>query len=254
MLANALKYLRKDDYVRLLWGVEICLRVREHRHSKRHSNSVMSLRVPGYAIRITNASAGCERISVDIKQKCAVRQLWLQPGRKRRLLCLCDASNKGFGAVIEQQREEAQIEAQKPGESCECKDVRYDQKGIPKEKWNHMSMELYVKWRVGYLAMGLKFVIMHESHQVKLLIHPSSKKMYQDMKKLYWWPNMKAGIATYVSKCLTCARVKAEHQRPSGLLVQPAITEWKWDNIMMDFITKLRKSSQGFDTIWVIMD
>ncbi|GKB60594.1 putative reverse transcriptase domain-containing protein [Tanacetum coccineum] len=78
--------------------------------------------------------------------------------------------------------------------------------------------------------------------------------MYQDVKKLYWWPNMKADIATYVSKCLTCARVKAEHQRPSGLLVQPEIPEWKWDNIMMDFITKLPKSSQGFDTDWVIVD
>ncbi|GJT63759.1 reverse transcriptase domain-containing protein [Tanacetum coccineum] len=63
--------------------------------------------------------------------------------------------------------------------------------------------------------------------------------MYQDVKKLYWWPNMKADIALYVSKCLTCARVKAEHQRPSGLLVQPEIPEWKWDNITMDFITKL---------------
>ncbi|GKC42631.1 putative reverse transcriptase domain-containing protein [Tanacetum coccineum] len=65
---------------------------------------------------------------------------------------------------------------------------------------------------------------------------------------------MKADIATYVSKCLTCARVKAEHQRPSELLLQPEISEWKWDNIMMDFITKLPKSSQGFDTIWVIVD
>nr|GEW43931.1 putative reverse transcriptase domain-containing protein [Tanacetum cinerariifolium] len=81
-----------------------------------------------------------------------------------------------------------------------------------------------------------------------------SEKMYQDMKKLYWWPNMKAGIATYVSKCLTCAKVKAEHQTPSGLLVQPAIPVWKWDNITMDFITKLPKSSQGFNTIWVIVD
>ncbi|GJZ01530.1 putative reverse transcriptase domain-containing protein [Tanacetum coccineum] len=65
---------------------------------------------------------------------------------------------------------------------------------------------------------------------------------------------MKADIATYVSKCLTCARVKAKHQRPSGLLVQPKIPEWKWDNITMDFITKLPMSSQGFDTIWVIVD
>nr|GEV23417.1 putative reverse transcriptase domain-containing protein [Tanacetum cinerariifolium] len=71
---------------------------------------------------------------------------------------------------------------------------------------------------------------------------------------MYWWPNMKADITTYVSKCLTCARVKAKHQRPSVLLVQPLIPEWKWDNITMDFITKLPKSSQGFDTIWVIVD
>ncbi|GJU84137.1 putative reverse transcriptase domain-containing protein [Tanacetum coccineum] len=65
---------------------------------------------------------------------------------------------------------------------------------------------------------------------------------------------MKANIATYVSKCLTCAKVKAEHQRPSGLLVQPEIPQWKWDNITMDFVTKLPKSSQGYDTIWVIVD
>ncbi|GJW27324.1 putative reverse transcriptase domain-containing protein [Tanacetum coccineum] len=65
---------------------------------------------------------------------------------------------------------------------------------------------------------------------------------------------MKAGIVTYVSKCLTCAKVKAEHQRPSGLLVQPEIPQWKWDNITMDFVTKLPKSSQGYDTIWVIVD
>nr|GEZ71051.1 putative reverse transcriptase domain-containing protein [Tanacetum cinerariifolium] len=97
-------------------------------------------------------------------------------------------------------------------------------------------------------------VIMHESHKSKYSIHPGSDKMYQNMKKLYWWPNMKADIATYVSKCLTCTKVKAEHQKPSGLLVQPEIPEWKWDNITMDFVTKLPKSSQGYDTIWVIVD
>ncbi|GJV62131.1 putative reverse transcriptase domain-containing protein [Tanacetum coccineum] len=104
------------------------------------------------------------------------------------------------------------------------------------------------------LLCDLRTVIMHESHKSKYSIHPGSDKMYQDMKKLYWWPNMKADIATYVSKCLTCAKVKAEHQRPSGLLVQPKIPEWKWDNITMDFVIKLPKSSQGYDTIWVIVD
>nr|GFC62859.1 reverse transcriptase domain-containing protein [Tanacetum cinerariifolium] len=74
------------------------------------------------------------------------------------------------------------------------------------------------------------------------------------MKKQYWWPNIKADIATYVSKCLTCVKVKAEHQKPSGLLVQPKIPKWKWDNITMDFVTKLPQSLQGYDTIWVVVD
>nr|GEV19732.1 putative reverse transcriptase domain-containing protein [Tanacetum cinerariifolium] len=77
-------------------------------------------------------------------------------------------------------------------------------------------------------------------------------KMYQDLKKLYWWPNMKAEISTYVSKCLTCAKVKAEYQKPSGLLVEPVILEWKWENITMDFVTKFPKTSIGQDIIWII--
>ncbi|GKA82566.1 putative reverse transcriptase domain-containing protein, partial [Tanacetum coccineum] len=100
----------------------------------------------------------------------------------------------------------------------------------------------------------LRTVILHESHKSKYSIHLGSEKMYQDMKKLYWWPNMKANIATYVSKCLTCAKVKAEHQRPSGLLVQPDKPQWKWDNITLDFVMKLPKLSQGYDTILVIVD
>ncbi|GJV00050.1 putative reverse transcriptase domain-containing protein [Tanacetum coccineum] len=97
-------------------------------------------------------------------------------------------------------------------------------------------------------------LIMHESHKSKYSIHPGADKMYHDLKMLYWWPNMKADIATYVSKCLTCAKVKAEHQRPSGLLVQPDIPEWKWEKITMDFITKLPKTAAGYDSIWVIVD
>ncbi|GKA38274.1 putative reverse transcriptase domain-containing protein [Tanacetum coccineum] len=82
----------------------------------------------------------------------------------------------------------------------------------------------------------------------------SSDKMYHDLKKLYWWPNMKAEIATYVSKCLTYAKVKAEHQKPSRLLVQLEIPQWKWEISTMDFVTKLPKTSSGHDTIWVFVD
>ena len=70
---------------------------------------------------------------------------------------------------------------------------------------------------------GLRYLIMLESHKSKYSIHPGSDKMYHDLKQLYWWPNMKVEIVDYVSKCLTCAKVKAEHQRPSGLLQQPEI-------------------------------
>ncbi|GKE94010.1 putative reverse transcriptase domain-containing protein, partial [Tanacetum coccineum] len=97
---------------------------------------------------------------------------------------------------------------------------------------------------------GLRDLIMHESHKSKYSIHPGFEKMYQDMKKPYWWPNMKADIATYVSKCLTCAKVKAEHQRPSGLLQQPKIPEWKWEQSTMDFVTGLPRTSSGYDSIW----
>ncbi|GJY46076.1 putative reverse transcriptase domain-containing protein [Tanacetum coccineum] len=129
-------------------------------------------------------------------------------------------------------------------------------KNIPKEKLEpYADGTLCFNGRSWLPYYGdLRTVIMHESHKSKYSIHSGSNKMYQDMKKLYWWPNTKADIATYVSKCLTYAKVKDEHQRPSSLLVQPKIPQWKWDNITMDFIMKLPKSSQGYDTIWVIVD
>ncbi|GJS02455.1 putative reverse transcriptase domain-containing protein [Tanacetum coccineum] len=101
---------------------------------------------------------------------------------------------------------------------------------------------------------GLRDLIMNESHKSKYSIYLGFNKMYHDLKKLYWWPIIKAEIATYIRKCLTCAKVKAEHQKHSGLLVQPEIPQWKWEKITMDFVTKLPKTSSGHDTIWVIVD
>nr|GEW71756.1 putative reverse transcriptase domain-containing protein [Tanacetum cinerariifolium] len=88
---------------------------------------------------------------------------------------------------------------------------------------------------------GLRDLVMHESHKSKYSIHSRSDKMYQDLKPLYWWPNMKANVATYVSKCLTCAKVKAEHQKPSGLLQQLEILVRKWERMTMDFVSGLPK-------------
>ncbi|KAD1573174.1 hypothetical protein E3N88_42603 [Mikania micrantha] len=101
---------------------------------------------------------------------------------------------------------------------------------------------------------GLREVVMDEAHKSRYSIHPGSDKMYHDLRATYWWPNMKSEIAIYVSKCLTCSKVKVEYQKPSGLLQQPEIPVWKWEQISMDFITKLPKTSSGCDTIWVIVD
>ncbi|KAI3786613.1 hypothetical protein L1987_40426 [Smallanthus sonchifolius] len=100
----------------------------------------------------------------------------------------------------------------------------------------------------------LRTFLMNEAHKTRYYIHLSADKMYQDLRQLYWWPGIKKDIALYVAKCLTCSKVKAEHQRPSGLLEQPEIPVWKWENIAMDFITKLPRTSSGYDSIWVIID
>ncbi|GJS78028.1 putative reverse transcriptase domain-containing protein [Tanacetum coccineum] len=77
-------------------------------------------------------------------------------------------------------------------------------------------------------AGDVRTLIMDEAHKSKYSVHPGADKMYYDLRDRYWWPGMKKDIVVYVSRCLTCLKVKAEHQRPSSLLQQPEIPEWKW--------------------------
>nr|AAX93001.1 retrotransposon protein, putative, Ty3-gypsy sub-class [Oryza sativa Japonica Group]ABA91620.1 retrotransposon protein, putative, Ty3-gypsy subclass [Oryza sativa Japonica Group] len=100
----------------------------------------------------------------------------------------------------------------------------------------------------------LRDLILKEAHESAYSIHPGSTKMYQDIKAYFWWTGMKRDVAEYVALCDICQRVKAEHQRPAGLLQPLPIPEWKWEEIGMYFITGLPRTPSGYDSIWVIVD
>ncbi|WVZ95373.1 hypothetical protein U9M48_041145 [Paspalum notatum var. saurae] len=104
------------------------------------------------------------------------------------------------------------------------------------------------------LDEGIRESILTEAHCTRYSIHPGSTKMYQDLKKLFWWRRMKRDIAAFVAQCDTCNRIKAEKQRPAGLLKPLDIPMWKWEKITMDFIVGLPRTPKGNDSIWVIVD
>ncbi|GJU85652.1 putative reverse transcriptase domain-containing protein, partial [Tanacetum coccineum] len=183
-----------------------------------------------------------------LKQKLCSALILALPEGSENFVVYCDASHKGLGAVL-MQREKVIAYA-----SCKLKFVtHYRSKGAEYE--TATLVRVVERLRLWIPCFGeLRALIMNESHKSKYSIHPGSDKMYQNLKKMYWWPNMKAEIATYVNKYLTCAKVKIEYQKPSCLLVQPETPQWKWENITIDFVTKLPRTVVGQDTIWVIID
>ncbi|KAL0534339.1 hypothetical protein IC582_028629 [Cucumis melo] len=101
---------------------------------------------------------------------------------------------------------------------------------------------------------AVKTELLSEAHSSPFSMHPGSTKMYKDLKRVYWWRNMKREVAEFVSKCLVCQQVKAPRQKPAGLLQPLSIPEWKWENVSMDFITGLPRTLRGFTVIWVVVD
>ncbi|KAL0537311.1 hypothetical protein IC582_026288 [Cucumis melo] len=101
---------------------------------------------------------------------------------------------------------------------------------------------------------AVKTELLSEAHSSPFSMHPGSTKMYQDLKRVYWWCNMKREVAEFVSRCLVCQQVKAPRQKPAGLLQPLSIPKWKWENVSMDFITGLPRTLRGFTVIWVVVD
>ncbi|GJR03603.1 putative reverse transcriptase domain-containing protein [Tanacetum coccineum] len=190
----------------------------------------------------------------------------------------CDASNQGLGKAnvvadalsrkerVKPRRVRAMTMTIQPrvrgmilaaqGEALKQENVLAEKlHGLDQQMERKEDESLYFMDRIWVpLVGGVRTIIMDEAHKTKYSVHPGADKMYHDLRDMYWWPGMMRDIATYVSKCLTCSKVKVEHQRPSGLLQQLEIPEWKWDKITMDFITKLPKTKSGHDMIWVIVD
>ncbi|KAL8147820.1 hypothetical protein AgCh_005220 [Apium graveolens] len=120
---------------------------------------------------------------------------------------------------------------------------------------------LFVKKKDGSMRLCIDYLELNKLTIKNKYPLPRIDDLFDQLKgvfakdaKFIWWPNMKREVGEWVAKCYTCQKVKAEHQRPSGLIQPLKIPEWKWENIAMDFIMGLLRTKSGHDAIWVIVD
>jgi hypothetical protein len=129
--------------------------------------------------------------------------------------------------------------------------------GDPKVNYFREDAEgiLWFKDRlVGPKKESLKKKILDEAHTSRYSIHPGSTKMYHDLRKQFWWTQMKHEVDFYVSECDTCRKVKSDYRKSGGLLQPLSLLDWKWEDISMDFIVGLPPTGCKVDSIWVILD
>ncbi|GKB35522.1 putative reverse transcriptase domain-containing protein [Tanacetum coccineum] len=193
-----------------------------------------------------------------LKQKLCSAPILALPKGSENFVVYCDASRKGLGAVLMQKENvityilEAQVEARKE-ENYGIEDLC----GMIKKLEQRADGTLCLNGRSWIPCFGdLIELIMNESHKSKYSVHPGSDKMYQDLKKLYWWPNIKVEIATYVSKCLTCAKVKAEYQKPSGKVRIDTYLWWSFPTTtVITLVSKLHRlklsTAKNVDRLYV---
>ena len=147
------------------------------------------------------------------------------------------------------------IESQ--GQDAEIMSIRDQvQVGTGDEGWViHMDGSLRYRGRIVVPQLEkLREKILREFHYSRFAMHPGGIKMYHDLCHQYYWRRMKRHVGDFVRLYLTCQQIKAEHQRPIGLLQPLEVAEWKWEHIMMDFVTHLPQTSWKHDAVWVVMD
>nr|GEZ53068.1 putative reverse transcriptase domain-containing protein [Tanacetum cinerariifolium] len=165
-------------------------------------------------IRLTNAPAvfmdlmNWEEAFQNLKDNLCNAPVLSLPNEAEDFVVYCDASNQGLGCVLMQRgKNEATKEKNASTEML---------RGLDQQMEKKEDGGLYFIDRMWVPLSGdVRTMIMDEAHAMRYYVHPGADKMYYDLRDMYWWPGMKKDISTYVSKCLTCSKVKAKHQRPS---------------------------------------
>nr|KYP59990.1 Retrotransposable element Tf2 [Cajanus cajan] len=229
----------------------------------------------------------CERSFQELKEKLTSSPVLILPDPNKSFEVYCDASHQGLGCVLMQDRQVVAYASRQDMNlnvviasdfiSCGMTTITSDflemvkQKqvqdtglnkvrellGSEKAEGFEQDMDGILRYK-GRICIPqdeeLKKLILEEGHKSKLSVHPGMTKMYQDLKKMFWWNGMKREIAEYVASCIVCQKAKVEHQKPGGLLQMMEVPEWKWDSITMDFVVGLPRSAKNCDSIWVIVD
>nr|GEZ97670.1 hypothetical protein [Tanacetum cinerariifolium] len=178
----------------------------------------------------------------ELKQRLVSVPVLTLPSGSGRFQIYSDASKKGLGCVLMQHG----------------KVIAYASRQLKPYEVEFRLDDDNVLWQDTRLCVPndatLREALLTEAHSSPFSVHLGSTKMYHDLKQHFWWSGMKRDVATFVSRCLICQQVKIEHQRASGLLQPLDIPVWKWDEISMDFVTRLPQTQRRHDAIWVVVD
>ncbi|GAU37549.1 hypothetical protein TSUD_369970 [Trifolium subterraneum] len=203
----------------------------------------------------------CEKSFKELKKKLTTAPVLILPDAKESFVMYCDASKLGLGGVLMQKGKVV---------AYASRQLKVHERNYPTHDLELAAVVFALKvWR--HYLYGSRFEVFsdHKNALSRKSLHMSSlmakelelieefrdlSLMYQDFKKLFWWPRMKKEIAGYVYACLVCQKSKIEHQKPSGLLQPLFIPEWKWDSIAIDFVGGLPKTAKGNEVIWVVVD
>ncbi|WVZ76698.1 hypothetical protein U9M48_024651 [Paspalum notatum var. saurae] len=213
----------------------------------------------------------------ELKKRLTTAPVLTLPDLTKSFTVYCDASKEGLGCVLMQEgkviayasRQLRKHEVNYPthdtelafvmrrhylfGNKCEIytdhKSLKYiftqNELNMRQRRWLELIKDYDLE--IHYHPGKANVLILSEAHDTAYSIHPGSTKMYHDLKEREQWRE-------YVAVCDTCQRVKAEHQRPAGLLQPLKIPEWKWEEISMDFIVGLPRTQKGYNSIWVVVD